>query len=283
MPSGSVTRSVLRGSPSGSISTAATTGSPVSTAPSRPVRQTALAFASWPFGHTFVQGEKLSLGCSPCGCCGASPPFGWVFGTGALGCAFGAGAWANACDISTPAAATTTNARTPLTTVTKIRCLMGLSPNSLSRLWISTGSSHRLKPTAPVALANTTNAREAFTPRPVTSGCSWLFSLTFKPPARIFGALLKLVLQFLLLRLENLRIRWRTVIGFAEVVERQHQADRLTRAVDALHHQPLSLLQFPDQLAACFIVGHAAVLKTDHIRPAHRLALIDDNARARLN
>src|SRR5882724_5228587 len=121
MPSGSVTRSVLRG------------------APSRPVRQTALAFASWPFGHTFVQGEKLSLGCSPCGCCGASPPFGCVFGTGALGCAFGAGAWANACDISKPAAATTTAARTPLITVTKIRCLMGLSPNSLSRLWI-----HRL-------------------------------------------------------------------------------------------------------------------------------------------
>jgi len=50
--------------------------------------------------------------------------------------------------------------------------------------------------------------------------CSRLFGLTFKPPARIFGTLLKLVLQFLLLRLENLRIRWRTVIGFAEVVER---------------------------------------------------------------
>src|SRR5206468_2335827 len=193
------------------------------------------------------------------------------------------GAWANACDISTLAAATTTNARTPLTIVTKIRCLMGLSPNSLSRLSISTGSSHRLTPTAPAALANTTNAREALTPPPVTSGCSRLFGLTFKPPARIFGTLLKLVLQFLLLRLENLRIRWRTVIGFAEVVKRQHQADRLTRAVDALHHQPLPLLQFPDQLTACFIVGHAAVLKTDHIGPRHRLALIDNNARARLD
>src|SRR5262245_44583348 len=283
MPRGSVTRSVLRGSPSGSISTAATTGNPVSTAPSRPVRQTALAFASWPFGHTFVHGEKLSLGCSPCGCAGASPPLGCAFGTGALGCAFGAGAWANACDISTPAAAKTTNARTPLTTVTKYRCLMGLSPNSLSRLSISTGSSHRVIPTAPAALANKTNAREALTPRPVTSARSRLFGLTFKPPARIFGTLLKLVLQFLLLRLENLRIRWRTVIGLGEIIEWQHEADRLTRAVDALHHKPLSLLQLPDQLAARFIVGHTAVLETDHIGPSHRLALIDDNACARLN
>src|SRR5262245_20716102 len=284
MPSGSVTRSVLRGSPSGSISTAATTGSPVSTAPSRPVRQTALAFASWPFGHTFVQGEKLSLGCSPCGCCGVSPAFGCVFGTGALGCGpFGAGAWASACDISTPAAANTTNKRTPLTTVTKIRCLMGLSPNSLSRLWNPTGSSHRLTPTAPAALANKdARARGAHTSaRHVRH--SRLLGLTFKPPARIFGTLLKLVLQFLLLRLENLRIRWRTVIGLGEIVERQHQADWLTRAVDALHHQPLSLLQLPDQFATCFIVGHAAVLETDHIGPGHRLALIDNHARARLN
>src|SRR5215475_14187308 len=226
MPSGSVTRSVLRGSPSGSISTAATTGNPVSTAPSRPVRQTALAFASWPFGHTLVQGEKLSFGCSPCGCCGAaSPPFGCVFGTGAFGCGcgpFGAGAWANACDISTPAAANTTNARTPLTTVTKIRCLMGLSPNSLSRLWISTGSSHRLTPTAPAALANNDGRARGVNTSARHIRYSRLFGLTFKPPARIFGTLLKLVLQFLLLRLENLGIRWRTVIGLGEIVERQH-------------------------------------------------------------
>src|SRR5215475_14815188 len=135
---------------------------PDSTTPSRPVKQTVLAFASWPFGQTLVQGEKFSLGCSCCCACGS--PFGWVFGTGALGCAcgaFGAGACANACDIITAAAATTANARTPFTTVTKSRCLMGPSPNSLSRLSNSTGSSHRLLPTEPLALANTTNAREA--------------------------------------------------------------------------------------------------------------------------
>ena len=57
MPSGSVTRRILRGSPSGSISTAATTGWPDSTRPSLPVKQTCLAFASCPFRQNLVQGE----------------------------------------------------------------------------------------------------------------------------------------------------------------------------------------------------------------------------------
>src|SRR5262245_46920089 len=92
MPSGSVTRRILRVSPSGSISTAATTGWPVSTRPSLPVKQTCLALASCPLRQNLVQGENTSCGCSPCCCCcagGAACACG-VGAGGALGCALGA-------------------------------------------------------------------------------------------------------------------------------------------------------------------------------------------------
>src|SRR5262249_9519517 len=88
-------RRIFFGSPSGSIKTAATTGIPDSTEPSLPVRQIRLALASWPLGHTLVQGEKVRFGgCSPCCGCPGAAPFGWLgggLGVVAFGCcAFGA-------------------------------------------------------------------------------------------------------------------------------------------------------------------------------------------------
>src|SRR5262245_28382601 len=101
MPRGKVTRSTFFGSFSGSISTAATTTMPDSTRPSLPVKHTFLAPASW--RQNLVQGEN----------------FNW-------------GSCANACDVSTVAAATIANARTPLIAATNPRCLMGLPYNPLS-------------------------------------------------------------------------------------------------------------------------------------------------------
>src|SRR6266436_5046733 len=113
MPSGKVTRSTFFGSFSGSIRTAATTGMPDSTRPSLPVKQTCLAFASWPFRQNFVQGEKVSCGCSACacGCCGAcgagisaglgaGAAFGAALGAaGAAGAGLAGGAWAKAAEL----------------------------------------------------------------------------------------------------------------------------------------------------------------------------------------
>src|SRR5437016_2646463 len=96
--------------------------------------------------------------------------------------------------------------------------------------------------------------------------------------AGFFGALLQLLLQLLLRGLELFRIGRRTVIGLGEIGERQHQADRLAGPVDALHHQALTFLELADQLEACLVIGHAAVVEADHVRPGHRLALVDDDA-----
>src|SRR6185295_20140815 len=59
-----------------------------------------------------------------------------------------------------------------------------------------------------------------------------------------------------------------------------HQADRLAGTVDALHHEALARLQLADQFARCLIVGHAAIVEADDVRPGHRLTVIDDYARA---
>src|SRR4051794_34952735 len=50
-----------------------------------------------------------------------------------------------------------------------------------------------------------------------------------------------------------------------------------------LHLQPLALLELLDEFAAGFVVRHAAVVEADHIRRRHRLALIDNRARAWLD
>src|ERR1019366_10157862 len=71
--------------------------------------------------------------------------------------------------------------------------------------------------------------------------------LAFELLASLVGALLQVVLQLLLLLLEHFRIGGRSVIGLAEIGERQDQADRLAPAVVVLHHQLLALLQFSDQ------------------------------------
>src|SRR6516162_9861980 len=123
MPRGKVTRSTFFGSFSGSINTAATTGIPDSTRPSLPVKQTCLAFASWPFRQNLVQGEKMSCGCSGCACgTGASAGFcagaalGAAFGAalGAAGAGVAGGAWAKAAElinaVSMVVAAATANA-----------------------------------------------------------------------------------------------------------------------------------------------------------------------------
>src|SRR5207248_10435398 len=67
--------------------------------------------------------------------------------------------------------------------------------------------------------------------------------------ARLLGTPLQLILQFLLLLLEHLRIRRRAVIGFGKIAERHHEADRLAGTVDTLDHQALALLQLADELA----------------------------------
>src|SRR3989442_15132457 len=90
IPRGKVTRSTFFGSFSGSISTAATTGIPDSTRPSLPVKQTCLAFASWPFRQNLVQGEKTSCGCSACGCCACGAGVSAGFAGAAFGAALGA-------------------------------------------------------------------------------------------------------------------------------------------------------------------------------------------------
>src|ERR1700680_1686644 len=53
--------------------------------------------------------------------------------------------------------------------------------------------------------------------------------------AGLFGALLQVVLQLLLLFLEHFRVGGRAVIGLAEIGERKRNADELTLAVDTLH------------------------------------------------
>src|SRR5262249_1209174 len=62
IPSGKVTRRIFLGSFSGSIRTAATIGMPDSARPSLPVKQTCLAFASWPLRQNLAQLEKISSG-----------------------------------------------------------------------------------------------------------------------------------------------------------------------------------------------------------------------------
>ncbi len=101
--------------------------------------------------------------------------------------------------------------------------------------------------------------------------------------ARFFGLLLQFFLQLLLVLLEHLRVRGRTVIGLGEIVERQRQADRLAVAVDRLHGELLALLQAADDVGVHLVVGHAAVGEADDIRTGRGLALIDDHARAGLH
>ena len=60
--------------------------------------------------------------------------------------------------------------------------------------------------------------------------------------ARLFGPLLQLVLQLLLLLLEHLRIGRRPVIGLGEILQWQLQAHRLAVHVDRLHGEGLALL-----------------------------------------
>src|SRR5262249_49595584 len=55
--------------------------------------------------------------------------------------------------------------------------------------------------------------------------------------------------QLVLLLLEYFRIGRRTVIGFAEIGKRQHQADRLTGRINRLNDQPLPFLHLGYQVA----------------------------------
>src|SRR5215469_3601655 len=62
------------------------------------------------------------------------------------------------------------------------------------------------------------------------------------------GAVLQLLLQLLLLLLEHFRIGRRTVIGLAEIGERQDEADRLAGRVDRLNGESLPFLHLGDQV-----------------------------------
>src|SRR5438477_3694040 len=108
-------------------------------------------------------------------------------------------------------------------------------------------------------------------------------ALAFEFLTRLLGAPLQLVLQPFLLFLEYFWIGRRAVIGLGEIGQRQNEADRLAGTIDALHHEPLPLLQLADQLAARFVIRHATILETDDIRPSHWLTLVDDDTRTRLD
>src|SRR5262245_19712791 len=103
-----------------------------------------------------------------------------------------------------------------------------------------------------------------------------LLLLTLELLARLLGPLLQLVLQLLLLLLEFFGIGRRPIVGLGEVLQRNHEADGLAGAVDALDDQALPSLQLADQLPARLVVGHAAVIKADAIAAGHGLALVDD-------
>src|SRR5262245_5609781 len=79
-----------------------------------------------------------------------------------------------------------------------------------------------------------------------------------------------------------LRIHGRSVIGFAEIGQRQHQAEGLAVSIETLDVQVLPALELADQFAARLIVGHAAGGHANDIWSIHRLALVDDHPRARL-
>src|SRR5204863_5179447 len=100
--------------------------------------------------------------------------------------------------------------------------------------------------------------------------------LAFELLAGLFGALGELALQLVLPLLEHLGIGGRSGIGLGEIAKRHHQAERLAGAVEALHYEALSLLQFVDQFAARLVIGHAAIVETDYVRGIHWLALVDD-------
>src|SRR6476469_5529243 len=86
-----------------------------------------------------------------------------------------------------------------------------------------------------------------------------------------------------LLFLELLGVgRW-TVIGLGEIRERDHQADGLAGAVDALDDEPLPFLQLANQFATRFVIGHAADVEADDIRPCHWLTAVDDHPGAGLD
>src|SRR5262249_4992955 len=108
-------------------------------------------------------------------------------------------------------------------------------------------------------------------------------ALAFKLPAGLLGTTLQFVLEPLLLLLEYFRIGRRAIVGLGKIGQRQNEADRLTGAVDALDDQALALLQLADKLSARLVIGHATVLEADDIRSGHRLALVDDDPRSRLD
>src|SRR6478672_9910293 len=111
----------------------------------------------------------------------------------------------------------------------------------------------------------------------------WSGLLALELLARLLGPLLKFVLQLLLLFLELLGVgRW-TVIGLGEIRERDHQADGLAGAVDALDDEPLPFLLLANQFATRFVIGHAAVVEADDIRPCHWLTAVDDHPGAGLD
>src|SRR6476619_4718361 len=111
----------------------------------------------------------------------------------------------------------------------------------------------------------------------------WSGLLALELLARLLGPLLKFVLQLLLLFPELLGVgRW-TVIGLGEIRERDHQADGLAGAVDALDDEPLPFLQLANQFATRFVIGHAAIVEADDIGPGHGLAVVDDHPGARLD
>src|SRR3954447_16788228 len=111
----------------------------------------------------------------------------------------------------------------------------------------------------------------------------WRGLLTLELLARVLCPFLKFVLQLLLLFLELLRVGRRTVIGLGEIRERDHQADWLAGAVDALDDEPLPFLQFANQFATRFVIGHAAVVEADDVGPSHWLAVVDDHPSAGLD
>src|SRR5262245_21664140 len=173
------------------------------------------------------------------------------------------------------------NARPAIVPATKSRCVMGMAPPRS----IVSKCGARAHHASSAMLADKRGARKAHLTLSVARAAraTKLFRLSLEPPAGLFSAPLQLILQLLLLRLENLRVGRRPVVGLGEIAERQHERDPLSRPVDALDGKALALLHVGDQLTARLIVSHAAVLEADDIGSGHRLTLIDDHARAGLD
>src|SRR5262249_3045080 len=104
-------------------------------------------------------------------------------------------------------------------------------------------------------------------------GCPLLLALELL--ARLLGTLLLL--------LQLLGIGGRAIIGLGKIRQRNHETDGLAGTIDPLNDEPLPFLQLADQLAARFVVGHAAVVEANNVRPGHGLAVVDDHPGAGLN